>query len=308
MNLAIIHYHLNHGGVTRVIENQLAALDAVLEPPDRWRVALLYGGRRLGWNEELPTRLAAVQLSLHEVAGLDYDEECESAARGQSTTLADQLTRLLGQIGFAPEETVLHAHNHALGRNLALSPCLMQLGRAGYPLLLQIHDFPEDFRPANYRRLRDGLGREAPDQQPPPDLAAVLYPQASHIHYAVLSSRDHDILRSAGIAAQRLHRLPNPVPDMHHLPPAPEARRRLAERFAVAKHQRLILYPVRCIRRKNIGEALLYSALGPRDTVVGLTLPPLNPVEMPIYESWRKLAAELDLPCRFGLGVRGALR
>ena len=32
MNLAILHYHLFRSGVTRVIENQLLALDAVLDP------------------------------------------------------------------------------------------------------------------------------------------------------------------------------------------------------------------------------------------------------------------------------------
>ncbi len=325
MNLAILHYHLNRGGVTRVIENQLAALDAVLEPADPWRVALLYGGRREGWNPDLPARLAAVQLSLYEVSGLDYDQERENADLGRSTALADQLSKLLGQIGFAPQETVLHVHNHALGKNVSLPACLMQLGSAGYPLLLQIHDFPEDFRPANYRRLGDAFAvRRGPEVRrgsltPPavrgsvgrpattPDLAAILYPQAPHIHYALINGRDHEILRSAGAATERLHWLPNPVPEMDHLPPAPQVRHRLAQQFGIAEHQRLVLYPVRCIRRKNVGEALLYSALAPPDTVVGLTLPPLNPAEVPIYQSWKQLAAELGLPCRFELGVPGAL-
>jgi hypothetical protein len=307
MNLAIIHHHLNHGGVTRVIENQLAALDAVLPKTDPWRVALLYGGRRQGWNQDLPARLQAVQLSLHEISGLDYDEEPDVAEPGRSSDLADRLNALLGQIGFAPPETVLHVHNHALGKNVALPGCLTQLGSAGYRLLLQIHDFPEDFRPANYRRLRHSLGRRARDRQSSPDLAAVLYPQAAHIHYAVLNGRDHQILLRAGVAAERLHLLPNPVPAIDHLPPAAEARRRLAEQFHVAEQQRLILYPVRCIRRKNIGEALLYAALAPPDTAVGLTLPPLSPADVPIYEGWKQLAAELDLPCRFELGAPGGL-
>ena len=307
MNLAILHYHLNRGGVTRVIENQLAALDAVLDPAAPWRVALLYGGRREGWNEDLPAGLQNARLSLHEVPGLDYDRQHEQVDPRQSAALADQLTRVLAQIGFTPPQTVLHVHNHALGKNVALPACLMQLGRAGYPLLLQIHDFPEDFRPANYRRLRDGLGKQAPRQQRTPDLAAVLYPQAPHIHYALINGRDHEVLRSAGVAADRLHRLPNPVRGIADLPPSAQARRLLAEKFGVAEHQRLVLYPVRCIRRKNLGEALLYAALAPPDTVVGLTLPPLNPAEVPIYESWKQLATELDLPCRFELGVPGAL-
>ena len=59
MNLAIFHYHLNRGGVTRVVENQLLALDAVLDPAQPWHVALCFGGRRKGWNEEKIWRMVA---------------------------------------------------------------------------------------------------------------------------------------------------------------------------------------------------------------------------------------------------------
>jgi len=48
MNLAIVHYHLNRGGVARVIENQLLALDAVLDPMRPWRAVILHGGRNAG--------------------------------------------------------------------------------------------------------------------------------------------------------------------------------------------------------------------------------------------------------------------
>ena len=48
LNLAIVHYHLNRGGVTQVITNQLLALDAVARGDAKPQVALLYGGRRFG--------------------------------------------------------------------------------------------------------------------------------------------------------------------------------------------------------------------------------------------------------------------
>lgn len=277
-------------------------MDAILEPDDPWQVALLFGGGRRGWDKDLPAKLKAIRLSLHKLPALNYDERRGKPGAGPAESLADQLAGLLGRIGFTPQDSVVHVHNHTLGKNVALPSGLARLAGDGYPLLLQIHDFAEDFRPANYGHLRDSFCR-----QEHVDLAAALYPQAPHIHYAVLNGRDYDILQAAGVAAGRLHLLPNPVPEMDHLPQAPEARRRLAERFDVAEHQRFVLYPVRCIRRKNLGEALLYSALAPPDTVFGLTLPPLNPAEVPIYESWKELAAELDLPCRFGVGTPGAL-
>jgi len=36
--LAIVHYHLNRGGVTQVIINQLRALDLALQTERPWRV------------------------------------------------------------------------------------------------------------------------------------------------------------------------------------------------------------------------------------------------------------------------------
>ena len=300
MNLAILHHHLNRGGVTRVIENQLLALDTALGAGEPWHVALVYGGRRLGFREDLPEKLKAVRLSLHEVPALDYDQEQKALAGGGSKSLAEQLTDLLGEIGFAPGRSIVHVHNHSLVRNVSLLPGLMRLAGAGYPLLLQLHDFAEDFRASNYARLCEA----ASPGRPP---AAALYPQAPHIHYAVLNGRDFDVMRAAGVSSERLVRLPNPVPKMDGLPSKDLARRRLAERFGVDASQRFILYPVRCIRRKNVGEALLHAALArsPDDTagsVVGLTLPPLNPAEASIYEGWKRVAAELDLPCRFDVG------
>jgi len=292
MNLAIVHYHLNRGGVTRVIENQLAALDAVLDLARPWNVAVLCGGRRRGWDEELAGRLRAVRLSVVEVPLLDYDDARGDARRHSPADLLMELYAALGQLDFDPQQTVLHFHNHSLGKNRALPQVVPVLAEDGYAVLLQIHDFAEDFRSENYRCLA------AP---------AEIYPQSASIHYAALNGRDHGVLSEAGIAPDRLHLLPNPVPPPAGLPSKPNARRRLKDLFGVAAEDHFVLYPVRCIRRKNIGEALLHSALAPPGTVVGLTLAPLSPAELAIYEHWKALAAELRLPCLFELGESGAL-
>jgi hypothetical protein len=81
----------------------------------------------------------------------------------------------------------------------------------------------------------------------------------------------------------------------------------LAEECAVSPDDRFILYPVRGIRRKNLGEALLYAKLAPAGSVVGLTLPPLSPGEQPIHARWRQVADELELSCRFDVGAEGGL-
>jgi len=292
MNLAILHYHLNRSGVTRVIENQIAALDAVLDPAEPWNVALFHGGRRPGWDEEFAGRLRAIRLSLVEVPLLEYDDVQPDGGRHGPADLLVELYVALGQVDFEPDQTIMHLHNHSLGRNRCLPEVAPVLARDGYAVLLQIHDFAEDFRPGNYRCLGN---------------VADVYQQAANMHYAVLNGRDQAILRQAGARPDRLHRLPNPVPHINERPPRADARRRLHDLFDVADDDCYVLYPIRGIRRKNLGEALLYSALAPPKTIVGVTLPPLNPVDLQVYEGWKELAAELDLPCRFGVGAPGGL-
>ena len=291
MNLVVIHYHVNRGGVTRVIENQLIALHSALPEGERWPVAILYGGRQEGFSSELPERLERLDVSLHEVPELEYDDLQSGPTSAGPAELLMALMQVLGELGFPPAETVLHMHNHSLGKNRAMAEVLPVLATDGYALLLQTHDFAEDFRPDNYASVR-GVADER-----------MLYPRAPHIHYAVLNGRDCDILSDAGIADDHLHLLPNPVPDFSTLPERDVARAKLAERFDVPPEARLLLYPVRCIRRKNMGEALLLGLLAEPETVVGLTLAPLNPVEVPAYEAWKQLAKESAMHCRFELGA-----
>ena len=274
-----------------MIENQLRALDAVIDPRRPLNVALLYGGRCDDWPADLGETLSAVNLRLHEVPSLDYDDQNGDEQNGEGD-LAEEVAGLLDGLGFLPTDTVVHVHNHSLGKNASLPDCLDRLASVGYPIVRQIHDFAEDLRPANYRRISH---------------PGTLYPQAPQLHYAVLNGRDFEILSRAGVAPACLHLLPNPVPTMGNLPPREGARDKLERLFGVDHRQRYVFYPVRGIRRKNLGEALLLSALAPPDTVIGLALAPLNAAALPFYEEWKKLAKELRLPFLFEVGDSGGL-
>ena len=295
MNIAILHYHLNRGGVTRVIANHLLALDSITPAGETCRVAILFGGRDAGWPHDLTGRLKSVELSLHSVELLDY----QSQPLADAATLADRLRTVLAQLEFSPSETVLHIHNHSLGKNASLPEAITLLAEDGFGLLLQIHDFAEDFRPDNYRLIRQSLKTD--------DAAGKLYPQAPRIHYAILNRRDHQILREAGVSAERLHFLPNTVPAVDRPADRDESRRKLHERFGVSSTERYVLYPVRGIRRKNVGEALLWSVLAGDETVVGMTLAPLNPAARTGYERWKQFAVELAVPFLFETGEAGGL-
>ncbi len=296
MQIAIAHYHLNRGGVTQVIANHLRALDVAVPDGERLRVLLLYGGRREGWPEDLPAECPRLDIQLAEVPELEYDDGKVSDI--EPLSLQFRIEDVLGRNGFEPEETLLHIHNHALGKNTSVPVAAALLARKGVRLLLQVHDFAEDFRPDLYRKLVSLTAREG-DTATLPEL---LYPQAPQIHYAVLNGRDRNVLANAGVEESQLHWLPNPVAAFGELPSQDEARTKLAERFGIASDVPLLLYPVRGIRRKNLGEMLLCSAALGDAASFAVTLTPMNPAERVSHDAWRTLAEKLGLSCYFGVG------
>lgn len=295
MNLAILHYHLNSGGVTRVIASHLLALDSVLDEHDRWRVVIFYGGRDSGWSQDFASQFQHIDLDLQIVPELEYDAERVQSSRSVLDSIQDGLNKH----GFDANNALLHIHNHSLGKNAELLPALRSLVNEGFSCLLQPHDFAEDFRSANYRHLVHTLGRSTFEES--------AYPLARHVHYALLNRRDRTILQSAGVPSQQLHFLPNPVGDIP-VSDRQSARQKLETKFSVRDSERYILYPVRGIRRKNVGEFVLWAeVLREHPVKLGMTLTPLNPVEKAYFDSWKDYAQQHALPCVFGTGDQAGL-
>ncbi len=297
MQLAILHYHLNRGGVTQAIINHLESLASCDPARQPERVALVSCGRREGWPDSQWRDRLPFDCQMVTVPTLDYD----TVVGAEPATLAEAIAHGLTEAGFDLSQTLLHTHNHALGKNASLPGALGQLTQRGCRLLLQVHDFAEDFRPVNYRHLMRSLRAASAT-----DLAAKLYPQGTGIHYATLTSRDHRLLKSAGFADERLHVLANPVAEWRDLPDKEEARPAVFESLQVDPLSRLIVYPVRGIRRKNVGEMLLHSALAGKEACYAVTLAPENPAELASFDRWHGLADELGLEARFDVcGRRG---
>lgn len=266
MRVAIVHYHLQTGGVTRVIEHAATTL------LDRGvQVAVLASG----------TIPQGFPCPVEAVPELGYDEDRQTI---QPDRLQQALERAARE-SLGGEPDLWHIHNHNLGKNLALPVVVANLARSNRRLLLQIHDFPEDFRAYNYRRLRRYL--------PGDDFGRYLYPCAPQVHYAVLNGRDRLFLKEAGLPENQLHLLPNPVAmpafDDQEIPKWPF---------------RLWLYPTRAIRRKNLGEWLLWAALAGPDDHFATSLAPANPREQARYQTWLALAERLKLPVSFDLASR----
>lgn len=274
MRIVISHFHLQTGGVTRVIEHACSALTA------EGQSVLVIAG-------EPPRQPLPSGAGFALVSALGYEEH---RAPSGPTELAMELEHAAQKhLGATPD--LWHIHNHSIGKNLVLPGALIALAERGHRLLLQPHDFAEDGRPTLYARLLDRVGGGDPAR-----LGARLYPLATHIHYAVLSDRDRSFMVAAGVPEERLHLLPNPV--AMSAPP-----QRISQPFP---GRRLWLYPTRAIRRKNLGELLLWSALGGADDVFAATRAPQNPTERPRYLRWTALAAELGLPVELELGDRVA--
>lgn len=171
---------------------------------------------------------------------------------------------------------LIHVHNPLLNKNRDFLAILKTLQNKGIPLFLQIHDTAEDFRPESYYSQEE-------------------YP--INCHYGVINSRDYQLFLQAGLKPEGLHLLPNCVT------PLVSQNQTLTDSGHDRFPSPFVLYPVRAIRRKNIGEAILLSCFFPPPVHLGITLPPSSPVDYPSYESWKAFALREGLPVYFELGL-----
>ncbi len=209
---------------------------------------------------EAPREAFPVQTRV--IPGIGYDRPGATPQDPRVTAL--QIIDAI-QAVFPDGVDVLHVHNPLLAKNRQMLDILSILSDSGIPLFLQIHDFAEDGRPDVYFR----------------DCA---YP--GDCHYGVINSRDYGIMDSAGAAKGRLHLLPNMVDPFDLVP-----ERTLSPAY--------VLYPIRAIRRKNIGEALLLSLFFPRKQALFITLPPNSLPDWTRYAEWKAYVLRNKFNVRF---------
>jgi len=274
LKVAIVHYHLRRGGVTRVIENTIASL----QPHEDVEICVLSGEAYEGDPRAIPNRAV--------VDGLGYRNSASDEDARQLAT--DLFKAAKEQLGGPPD--VWHFHNHSLAKNVCMPQAIHELILDGARVLLQIHDFAEDGRPANYARQRSHYANLQ-------DYRRQLYPRGSQVHYATLNARDASHLRSAGVYEPLLHLLPNSV----EAPPSETPR---TDPFPVARQ--VCLYPTRGIRRKNMGELLFLSSLFGEEVAFVSTLGPDNPEWQKIHDDWVRFAKDLGLQTHLAFGQTGA--
>lgn len=261
MSVALVHYHLRPGGVTRVLEIQSAALTRAGRPH------VILSGTPYAGSAPLPVEV---------VPGLAYRDTRPDDGL-QSETLLHDLRRA-ARTALQCEPSCWHIHNPTLGKNSLFPLLITGLAESLTPLVLHLHDFAEEGRPANYKRLPQ---------------ANQLYPLAPQIRYAVINSRARNLLVSAGVPEDQCTLFPNAI-DPGLLPTAGHTPVK-----GVAGP--LVLYPVRGIRRKNLGEFCLLASLAPSGATFALSLPPENPEWKAVYDGWVDTVSNLDLPVRLGV-------
>ncbi len=270
LRIAILHYHLRRGGVTRVIDNAVGALKN-------------HSVSSVVITGEKPSDGMFSETCVRTVSGLGYEGE---GSLMEPEAMVERIQAAARDALGGPPD-IWHIHNHALAKNLRWPAMVRRLADRNERLVLQIHDFAEDGRPRNYRDLREAYGAED-------EWGAVVYPQAGHVHYALLNSRDRQSLLDAGFDPERTHLLPNAV-WMEGDEERPEPTRE--------ETGRLFLYPTRAIRRKNLGEFLFWSGMAREGDRFAATLAPQNPRERQFYERWVEFAEAEQLPMAFEAGA-----
>ncbi len=248
MKIVFLHYHLKTGGVATVIRQQAEALKDHCD-------GLILAGEVPEDDYPFPTV---------EIPGLGYESEDRPPEPPEKTAHA-----VLDAIFDRWKDgcDVLHAHNATLAKNNTLLRVLKILQERGIRLLVQIHDFAEDGRPAAFSRE----------------------PYPRDCHYAAINSRDFGFLAEAGLEPEGLHLVPNMVDSPPELRPVP-----LSDN---------VLYPVRAIRRKNIGEAVLLSLFFRKGEKLAITRPPDSPADMESYEDWKAFCKTAGLAVVFEAGL-----
>jgi glycosyltransferase involved in cell wall biosynthesis len=124
--------------------------------------------------------------------------------------------------------------------------------------IYRCHDFVQQ-RPVNFRNVKKFYESRFGII---PHWHSVLYPAFSNVKYIAINRYDRSRLFEHGIEEKNVYYIPNSV-DRSIIPPddrSEELKSRIIEKEGIDPAVRFILYPVRCVRRKNVEEAIFLTS------------------------------------------------
>ena len=175
----------------------------------------------------------------------------------QGTNIAEILLRKLADMD------VIIAENLGVGIHPALTYAFYLYTQYSWSVkdskkfIYRFHDFVQQ-RPANFQNVKKFQHTRF---NIVPNWHSILYPAYPNIKYIAINQNDKWRLIEHGIEEENIYYIPNPV-DKSIIPPddrTQELRSKIIEREKLDPSIRFILYPVRCIRRKNVEEAIFLT-------------------------------------------------
>jgi len=342
LRIGQLHYHFRRCGVRTVIENLLRGLIAY-SSFERIEFDLISSdapqapGREVIDSLQVFAEQHAQEVSIHPIEMPELDYHMEPAANreqlfAESTDIANRILELLRLDQHTKRNPyVLHVHNINLGKNprltLALKLLADRLEEEDLPawILYQMHDFAEDHRPANWAALCNCSGTY--DRK----LAVeIMYPTSSRVRWICINSIDREKLIMIGLNPNAVSVLPNSVdvktfsaPALMRMSDAQLEELRITRRdfagdlqerigdFAHKKNfkfdplRKILLAPVKTIRRKNVIESvLLLTALNVQEDRYQLlvTLPGASAADVEYCRAIEEFVKRNHLPVVIGLG------
>jgi hypothetical protein len=303
-NYYALHTHMLAGGVKIVVENLIRSFDHqesskkpklhVIEPGDQGKY---FPPRKIN---HITSKKVGV-----------FDTQFSS--RREFLDASDALAKNLEKQMDLSKLCVLHAHNANLFFNPALARGIKILAER-FPknllVLMQVHDFAEDNRPDRLEFLKSFTGKR--------DLKlsrSVGFPTLRNIVYLTINSRDEYILKKAGMSAEKVFYFPNSI-HIKQFEQKPIKNNYLLERienyakdegYTFDKTRKILLYPVRVIKRKNIAEAILLLNIMnyiKDEYQLLITLDSDIAVEDDYATLIKKYVKENKLPVTIGLGLK----
>jgi len=300
--ITIFHYHLQTGGIAQVISDSVRAI--LQQAPDAFEIEIV-SGREEGTGEfisqlrekcALPPdspqsgTLASGRLSGGVCELIDYTDMMEKPPAPDR--IEEELLRRYGG-------TIWWIHNYHLGKNPQFTRAVIDsaLHHPEQQIVLHIHDFPESGRFYNFKRIHDQIEGQ-------------LYPVAPNVRYVVINKRDRDILVNAGIPEDHVFLLNNPIDtdnakpvDIWHVSEKINTWAGTALPFW-EPDGKLLLYPVRAIRRKNVLEAALLTRMIDTPANLLVTLPGRSSQEKQYSDLVARVFEEKLVPGAWAVGTR----
>ncbi len=241
--------------------------------------------------EKIPPKMKDVDIQVKVIPEIGYKTEVNDPA-------PDKIVKLLLK-NLPHTNSFWWVHNYHLGKNPAFTEALLRIAdtHKNSRIILHIHDFPECGRFENMEIIKKKV-------------SLPLYPVQDNIRYAVINKRDYDILIKSGLPEKTVFELSNPVEtktNKKDVQANSSLGNRLFKKFGKTFPNfdpalPIIMYPVRCIRRKNVLEAVLLTVLHQELNLL-VTLPGVSKQERTYSELTESVFRRGMVKGIFGIGA-----